>query len=102
MKGVCIQMVYFYNDESADMDLLDKYGTNEMSPALKYASVTVMEDILNDIARGVIPSGTGEVFSVIWKNDAELSLEEGQRANKPNFVGSNTNFINPIPDLVTI
>lgn len=85
---------YFYEGNAIDADLLEKYGCNEMSPALRYAGVTDMNSILNDIKRGVLPVNTGEPFPVVWGKDNENVNYDP--IDKPNFVGSNVGFVNPI------
>lgn len=94
-------MIY-YCDSNDELDVakMEKYGCTELSPALIYAGATSLEDILNDIKRGDIPTNTGEPFPVVWKNDNNMNLLETNM--KPNFAGNNTGFINPAPGLINI
>ena len=103
MEGSVHSMVYYYNAKetsSVNLDLMEKYGCKEMSPALEYAGTTAFEDVLNDIKRGVIPTGTGEPFPVIWGNDDKQNIIH-DNPSKPNFTNSN-GFINPAPDLIKL
>lgn len=91
-------MVYYYqNNSNIDADLIERYGCTEMSPALKYVGTTSFEEILADIRNGVIPSGTGEPFPVVWKHDDDMNIDIMQDRSTPNWTGSNNGFINPLP-----
>ena len=39
------------------------------TPAHDYCTVTNMSNILDDIARDLIPTGTGKPFPVVWDSD---------------------------------
>ena len=104
MEGsVCSMAMYYYDSKNGsvvDADLMEKYGCNEMSPALKYAGTTAFEDILNDISRGVIPTGTGEPFPVVWGKDGDKNIANSN-PSKPHFANQR-GFVNPAPDLIKI
>lgn len=44
-----------------------------LTPAHTYSDTTEFESILNDIARDLIPTGTGKIFPVVWKTDFDDS-----------------------------
>lgn len=95
-------MMYYYNESNIDASVtLEKYGCNELSPALVYAASSI-EDILNEIRRGIIPVNTGEPFPVVWGKDAETDINSAGKENKPNFIGSNSQFVNPLEDILKL
>lgn len=64
-----------------------------MTPAHTYATMTDFEAILNDISRDLVPTGTNQIFPVIWESDFEEN-EFGFKlaGNMPNpFKKDNTN-----------
>lgn len=91
----------FYDSNSAiDCEKMEKYGCDEMSPALYYAGTTDFESILDAIKKDEIPTNTGEIFSVVWKKDSETIANPPE---VPNWSSSNhKGFINPISNLVNI
>lgn len=94
--------LYYYDNDSVSSEQMEKFGCTEMSPALNYVAVDSMEDILNEIARGVIPTNTGEPFPVVWKNDNNYNINSGYTSpEKPNFAG-NSGFINPASNLIKL
>lgn len=48
-------------------------GVSGLTPAHTYDDTSEFESILNDIARDLIPTGTGKIFPVVWKTDFEDS-----------------------------
>lgn len=66
-----------------------------LTPAHDYLTVTDMEVILNDIDRGLIPTGTGQPFPVVWPSDfsdkdgADLNLYEFDKKWKENMRNGN-------------
>ena len=90
-------MDYYQNHSNIDVEQMEKFGCTEMTPALRYAGTSSFEEILTDIRNGDIPTGTGEPFPVVWKNDNDMNLETMMEDRTPNWTGSNNGFINPLP-----
>ena len=60
------------------------------SPAHDYHTVKDFENILDDIARDIIPTGTGQTFPVIWPSDFDqdnngVDLYEFERMVKEKY-----------------
>ena len=91
-------MYYYQNTSNIDLEQMEKFGCTEMTPALTYAGTTSFESILTDIRNGVIPTGTGEPFPVVWKNDDNMNIDTMMdNPSTPNWTGSNNGFVNPLP-----
>lgn len=98
-------MQIFYEENAVTPELMDKYKVNEMSPALTFAGVTNMEDILNAIAKDEIPTNTQQPFGVVWGIDDSYmdSPDFDDTPSKPNFSGSYPmGFVNPLESLIKL
>ena len=68
-----------------------------LTPAHTYRSTTDFNAILKDIARDYVPTGTGQVFPTVWKEDFEeneLGLKMAGNTPPPQF-GIGERPINP-------
>lgn len=98
-------MQLYYDDNSTNAELMEKFKVNELSPALVYAGVSRFEDILNEIEHDKIPTNTGRPFSVVWgsDNDVDTPSDFINSPSQPNFASSHPmGFVNPLEDLIKI
>jgi hypothetical protein len=51
------------------MYVTDDVSGIHITPAHDYMTVINFENILDDINRGLIPTGTGQIFPVVWPSD---------------------------------
>lgn len=68
-------------------DSTSEFIGTSLTPAHTYAAMTDFSNILDDLARGNIPCGTGEPFPVNWdnkSNDNQVPWFEGHPNTNPN------------------
>lgn len=73
------------------------YGSKNVTPAHVYAAVNDFSVILEELAKGNIPSGTGQPFDVNWNTEENENFNNGSPWLNQNSPSGG--FINPMKNI---